>query len=141
MVRAFLGRKSDRAGSAAIEFALVAPVFLMMLLGILVYGLYFGLSHSVQQLAAQAARVSIAGLNDSERSNLAQTYLAENAQFYPMIDDRRLTFTTGPAPDESDVFVVTLRYDLTDTVLDLFPAIMPAHPEIDASAAIQRGGY
>ena len=76
---ALLGRQREaQAGSAAIEFALVAPVFLAMLLGILVYGLYFGLSHSVEQLAAQAARVSVAGLDDQERETLAEAYLTDN---------------------------------------------------------------
>lgn len=138
---ALLGRQREaQAGSAAIEFALVAPVFLAMLLGILVYGLYFGLSHSVEELAAQAARVSVAGLDDQERETLAEAYLTDNERYYPLIEPARLTVAAGPASGEPDVFVVTLHYDLTDSVLDLFPRILP-NPAIAASAAIQRGGY
>lgn len=131
----------DRDGGAAVEFAMVAPIFLLMLIGILAYGLYFGLSHSVEELAAQAARVSIAGLSDSERNALAKSYLAKNAQFYPLIDTRRLSVSAGPAAGEPDVFVVSLRYDLSNSLLDLFPEVLPPHPEITASAAVQRGGY
>lgn len=133
-------RLARNDGGAAIEFALVAPIFLLMLLGILVYGLYFGLSHSIEQLAAQAARVSVAGLDDTERESLAEDYLADNVRYYPLVEADRLSISAAPAAGEPDVFVVTLNYNLTGSVLDLFPAFLP-NPEIAASAAIQRGGY
>ena len=38
------------------EFAIVAPVLVMLVFGILMYGGYFLMAHSVQQLANDAAR-------------------------------------------------------------------------------------
>jgi Flp pilus assembly protein TadG len=141
MSRALLRLLRCRSGASAVEFALVAPVFLLMLFGILVYGQYLSLVHSMEQLAAQAARESLAGLDTAERTQLAENYLAQNAQFYPMIDTSRLSMSAAPATDDADVFVVTVSYDLTDTLFDLFPEFLPPHRTLSESAAIERGGY
>lgn len=130
-----------RSGASAVEFALVAPVFLVMLFGILVYGQYLSLVHSMQQLAAQAARQSLAGLDTAERSSLAQAYLAENAQFYPMIDTSRLSMAAAPESADPGVFVVTVSYDTRNTLFDLFPNFIAPPDTISESAAIERGGY
>ena len=36
---------------------MLAPLFILLLLGMVAYGIYFGASHSVQQIAADAARM------------------------------------------------------------------------------------
>ena len=54
-----LGR--DRSGATAVEFAFLAPVLIFILMGITGYGGYFWISHSVQQLANDAARAAIPG--------------------------------------------------------------------------------
>ena len=50
--------KENDDGTSAIEFALLAPLFILFLLGMVAYGIYFGASHSVQQIAADAARTA-----------------------------------------------------------------------------------
>ena len=65
----------DRAATSAVEFALVAPLFILMMLGMLGYGIYFGAAHSIQQLTADAARTAIAGLDEDERRSLAQAFI------------------------------------------------------------------
>ena len=62
----------NRDGAAAIEFAIITPVFLLVLFGIINYGAYLGVLNGVQQLTAEAARASIAGLSDDERLLLAR---------------------------------------------------------------------
>ena len=138
-----LVRRCRRCGSgaSAVEFALVAPVFLLMLFGILVYGQYLSLTHSVQQLAAEAARQSLGGLDTAERAALADAYLEANAQFYPLVDVHRLQVSAAPASDDPDIFVVTLSYNLKDTLFDIVPQFLKPRPVLVASAAIERGGY
>ena len=53
LVRARLYRfyRSDSAVSA-VEFAIVFPLFLVMLFGIIIYGCYLAVFHGVEQLAA-----------------------------------------------------------------------------------------
>ncbi|MFZ5617034.1 MAG: TadE family protein, partial [Pseudomonadota bacterium] len=58
---------ANRSGASAVEFAIVAPVLLAMLLGMLAYGIYLSADHSVRQLAADVARETIAGIDDEER--------------------------------------------------------------------------
>jgi hypothetical protein len=50
--------ESDR-GAAAVEFALVVPVLLMILFGIIDYGLFFNNSLSVKQGVREAARQGV----------------------------------------------------------------------------------
>jgi Flp pilus assembly protein TadG len=134
--------RNSRDGAAAVEFALVVPLFLLLVFGIVVYGAYLAVVHGVQQLAAEAARSSVAGLSDQERSALATSYVAANAQSYPLIAQDRLIVSAGQAPDNANVYVVTVRYDASNMFIYALPNLVPAPPpNIVRAAAIQRGGY
>lgn len=54
-----------------IETALLLPLFLALLLGIMIYGQYFMLAHSVQQAANDGARAAITGLDAADRRAVA----------------------------------------------------------------------
>jgi len=62
--------RSNRA-AAIVEMALVLPLFLALLMGILVYGQYFMLAHSVQQAANDGGRAAIVGLDAADRRAIA----------------------------------------------------------------------
>lgn len=66
--RAFV--PGERA-AALVEMALVLPLFVTLVMGILVYGQYFLLAHSVQQAANDGARAAITGLDAADRSAIA----------------------------------------------------------------------
>ena len=53
-----------RRGASAVEFAMLLPLFLALVFGIVVFGAYLTMVHGVQQLAAEAARSSVAGLSE-----------------------------------------------------------------------------
>lgn len=101
----------DRSGTSAIEFALLAPLFLLLLFGMVAYGIYFGASHSVQQIAADAARTAIAGLNETERNRLAAGFIDRNAGGYPFVDPRHMVVDTYGSAQDANQFVVAIRYD------------------------------
>ncbi|HEV2365155.1 MAG TPA: TadE family protein [Caulobacteraceae bacterium] len=50
------GWRSDRSGASAVEFALVAPVFLACLLGIVEFGRAMWIHNALQQAAVAGAR-------------------------------------------------------------------------------------
>ena len=62
--------RSERA-AAIVEMALLLPLFLALVMGILVYGQYFMLAHSVQQAANDGARAAITGLDAADRRAVA----------------------------------------------------------------------
>ncbi|TKB30109.1 MAG: pilus assembly protein, partial [Mesorhizobium sp.] len=76
----------EESGTSAVEFALLSPVFILLLLGMVAYGIYFGASNSLQQIAADAARTAIAGLNQTERQALVASFVKNNASGYPFVD-------------------------------------------------------
>ncbi|KTE02103.1 transporter [Sphingopyxis sp. H038] len=67
-------------GAAIVEMALVLPLLLALLMGILVYGQYFMLAHSVQQAANDGARASIVGLDAADRSAVASRAVGRSLQ-------------------------------------------------------------
>ena len=131
-----------RDGAIAVEFAILAPVFLMLVFGIIMYGSYLAVVHGVQQLAAEAARSSVAGLSESERRTLANAYVTGNAATYPLIMPAHLTVTAATSASDANVFVVTVNYDASNMFIYALPSFVPRPPgTIARSAAIPRGGY
>lgn len=134
-------RFCDNSGTAVIEFAILTPVFLLMLTGMLAYGIYFGAMHALQQLAADAARVAISGLSESERNRLVETYLARHAGEYILIDSTRLSHSIGDHPTDPDQYRVTLVYDASDLpIWNLYPPLPLPSKTISLAASIRRGG-
>jgi Flp pilus assembly protein TadG len=133
---------ADESAASAVEFALVFPVFLMVLFGIVSFGSYLAVVHGVQQLAAEAARASIAGLSDSERKTLAQGNIDANIKSYPLIDATKVTLESASTGADGLTFEVKVLYDASHMFIFSLPAFVPAPPTtVSRSAAIQRGGY
>ena len=131
-----------KRAASAVEFALVMPLFLVLVFGIIAYGSYFAVVHGVQQLAAEAARSSIAGLTEAERSSLAQSYVKTNAATYPLILPAHLVVDAASSASDGNVFVVTVNYDASAMLIYTLPTFVPLPPQkIARSAAIPRGGY
>ena len=131
-----------RKAAAAVEFALVIPIFLMMLFGIVSFGAYLTVVHGVQQLAAEATRAAVAGLSNDERVTLAQNNIDANVGSYPLISSGRLSLTSAATDPTSNNFSVTLRYDASNMFVFNLPSFVPApSPVVVRSASIQRGGY
>jgi Flp pilus assembly protein TadG len=136
------GLLRDRRGVSAIEFALVFPIFVLLLCAILAFGLYIGAAHSVQQLAADAARASVAGLNDTERTSIATQHVARTASQYMLIDAASVTAVAGPVAGSPDDFEVRVSYDASRLPIWQLVAILPL-PErtIERVAVVRRGGF
>ncbi|MBF9043546.1 pilus assembly protein [Rhodobacterales bacterium HKCCE4037] len=80
----------DERAAVAVEFVLIAPVLLALLFGIVILGYFMGISHSVSQLAAGAARASVAGLDEAERRSIATAYLDRAEERYPLLTNEAL---------------------------------------------------
>jgi Flp pilus assembly protein TadG len=136
------GLLARQDGASAIEFAMVAPVFLLLLLGIMAFGTLFGTYHGLQQLAAEATRAAVAGLDSSERERIARGFITRNAAGYPFITTDKLTVTTTEGGPGNSTFTVSLRYDMSDSFVFKIGEMLPLpSPIIVRTAAIQRGGF
>lgn len=128
-------------GAAAIEFAILVPIYLLMLTGVLAYGIYFGAAHSLQQIAADAARTAVAGLNPSERQALVAIFIRRNAGGYVFIDPGKLVVRVGDVPGDPNEFRVTLSYDASRLpIWNLYPPLPLPSRSIAYSADIRIGG-
>ena len=131
----------DTRGTSAVEFAILTPVFLLLLTGMMAYAIYFGAAHSLQQLAADAARTSIAGLNGAERDRMVAHFLDANADGYMLIDRRRLIFAIGDKPNDPSQYRVTLTYDASNLpIWNLYPPLPLPSPSIAYTSTIRKGG-
>jgi Flp pilus assembly protein TadG len=129
------------AGTSAVEFAIVAPILILLLLSMVAWGIYLGASHSIQQIAADAARTAVAGLDENERISLADSYIAKNVSGYPFIDKAKLTLDIKDNPDDADEFTVAIRYDARDLpIWNLLPYLPLPGTTIRHSSTIRIGG-
>ncbi|MFG6546830.1 TadE/TadG family type IV pilus assembly protein [Sulfitobacter sp. 1A10445] len=107
-------------GASAVEFALILPVLLTMIFGIICFGQYFAIANSLQQLAAEAARYSANGISATERETLASSFITNaGARFSFLGQDKiapTITMHSGTVPDGIEV---SLAYDLEGTAVDV----------------------
>ena len=133
---------ADRRGSSAVEFAIILPVYLIMLLGIFAYGSYLALVHGIQQITAEAARASVAGLSDTERVSIARNTINASLGSYPFLQSNELTLQSAATDAATGVFSVTVSYDASGMFIFNLPNLIPMpSPVIVRTAAIQRGGF
>lgn len=130
-------RRDD--GAVLVEFAIVGPVLVVMLLGIVAYGGYFWLSHAVQQAANDAARAALGGLDSSERSSLAQSSLTGSIANYPFLQPQSAHVTV--AGDATNL-KVSIAYDASSSPFWAIKGLLPLpNSTITRQASIRLGGY
>ena len=131
-------KKKKRQGVAAIEFAMVAPIFIFFMLAIIVYGGWFWMAHSVQSLAAESARSAIAGLDATERELLARGVVTSHAQSLGL--DPNLVSAT--VVNTTNDFKVEVTYDATNHPLMALAVLIPKPPaQIKRTAVVTLEGY
>jgi Flp pilus assembly protein TadG len=136
-----LKRLKDQSGTSAVEFAIIAPVFLFMIAGMLAYGIYFGAAHSVQQAAADAARASVAGLDNDERRDLAEAAISASIPQDGFLKPDHVTVTVTEDPDLPEIFYITVTYDAAHLpIWDIGPPLPLPSPTIQRTSAIRHGG-
>ncbi len=129
----------SNSGAAAVEFALVGPVLLVLIAGILSYGGYFWTAHTVQQVANDAARAAIPGLDDRERLQLAQAAaLAEIDDLGPFAAQR----TAVSAQRQGDTLTIQVGYDASNSPFWAFSGLIPMPSKrVMREATIRLGGF
>lgn len=82
----------DTRGTVSIEFAVLLPIFLAILFGIIVFGIQYATRIALTYAASEGGRAAVAGINDSDRQLLADTAINNAlAAFYPLVDPAKVT--------------------------------------------------
>lgn len=133
--------RHDRSGGAAVEFALIAPVLLLLFAGIAVFGIFLGAAHNLRLVAAEAARASVGGVTDAERASLARTTVSRSLTNGAMFKPGSVTVQVGTDPTNADVTVVTVTLDATSLGLGSFARLVPQLPSLlTSTVSVRRGG-
>jgi Flp pilus assembly protein TadG len=128
-----------RAGAAAVEFAVLTPIFLVFILGIVCYGSYFWMAHSLQQLANDSARSAVAGLTSDERQSLAQATFNTEIANYNMLNPALATVTYQGTTEE---FAINVSYNAAQTPFWVAANLIPMpSTTIVRTAAVKLGGF
>ncbi|WP_253200953.1 TadE/TadG family type IV pilus assembly protein [Sphingomonas quercus] len=126
--------KRNEKGAAAVEFALVAPVLLAMLAGIVAYGGWFWMAHYLQQAANDGARAALAGLTASERQTIANATVLADLATAGNLDPAKAAVSVE---ETSETVVIRIRYDARNNPFFAFRLIPMPPRTIRASAAVR----
>lgn len=138
MLRIVNRNQDERRGSIAVEFALIAPILLFMMIGMIVYGGWFWLAHSVQSLAYESARASLGGLDAAERQQLALDFVSTRG------NQMGVPVSTNDVVVVSDAQVVSVQidYDISNhPIMALKSLTVPPPQTIKREAVVRLGGY
>ncbi|WP_404933233.1 TadE/TadG family type IV pilus assembly protein [Nitratireductor sp. L15S-10] len=127
-------------GTAALEFAIIAPVFFLTVFSMIAYGIYLSAAHSVQQVSADAARAAVAGLSQMERQTLARDFIQRSMTDHPFIDTKKFDIQVADDAGNPNQFTVSVKYDASDLpIWSLYSYVMP-DKEIVGYSTIRLGG-
>ena len=130
-----------RRGSSVVEFALVAPVLLCLFAGITVFGICLGAAHNLRQIAAEAARASVAGVTDTERASLAQSTVDRSLASGAMFRPGSVAVQVGPDPNDAAIYTVTITFDATSLGINAFSRLLPMLPHVlRSTVSVRKGG-
>lgn len=141
-IREHLGRQD---GVAALEFAIVAMVFLIILYGILTYGFIFGLDQSMNHAAEEGARSAISTTTDAAAITKAHdTAMARLGWLGSRIQSSDVVATVVQGTTDCDATDVTIKcikvvitYPWgTRPIIPPFPG-MPAPSQMQAVAVVE----
>jgi Flp pilus assembly protein TadG len=128
-------------GAAAAEFALISPVFFLMVFGMIAFGIWLSASNTIQQAAAGAARASIAGLNTTEREAFARDYIENALNANAFVDPEKVLIEVGDNPAMEGSYRVVITYDAAELpIWNLIGSDLLPGPEIRRESVILNGG-
>jgi Flp pilus assembly protein TadG len=100
--------RCDSGGAVLVEAAIALPILIMLLLGIVTYGLWFMAAHSLQQAGNDAARSALAGIDADERQELVDQSVEHSVVNAGTLNANLVTVTTS---QDQAYFAVSLTYD------------------------------
>lgn len=147
-IRNRAGTRSER-GASVVEFALVLPVFLLLLFGIVQYGTIFLVRNQMTEAASDAARVAVSSATLAAAESTATAALAQDVPhdgaglFALSCGNAAVVCSAQPAtgctaPSGYQCLQVTVSYDYArDPVIDL--PLLPVPSTLKATSTVLVG--
>jgi Flp pilus assembly protein TadG len=125
-------------GVAAVEFAIVSMVFLVILFGILTYGYIYSMDQSMNHAAEEGARAAIATTTEASAISTAKTTAYDRlSQYQPSLQPSDIDATVADCDTSFRCITVTITYPWsTRPIIPKFPGL-PTPGSIVAVATIQ----
>lgn len=99
---------SDCRGAVLVEAAFALPLLLILLAGIVTYGLWLTAASNLQHVANEAARATLGGISDAEREQLADAAIARSLMGGGVINAEAVETELRA---DAGFYTVTLSYD------------------------------
>lgn len=105
----------DQKGQALVEFAIILPILLLLVMGILQFGMMLNSYLTIENVAREGARTGIIGSSDDEIQNLI-------ISTSPNLDPQSLIVTITPSEGirksgDTLTVKVTYNYELTVPII------------------------
>ena len=138
------GRLKDERGVAALEFAIVAQLLMLLLYGMLSYGFVFALDHNLSQASAEAARATISQpttSTDAQLISYAETTARNQISFSMAQTYATVTAAVISCPSDSSLrcIHVTISYDYSSHPLiptAFLGGLMPSTVSADSTVEL-----
>ncbi|MFS0736866.1 TadE/TadG family type IV pilus assembly protein [Sphingomonas sp. 1P06PA] len=127
----------DTRGAVLVEFALAAPILLMILMGIIGYGGYFWRAHALQQAANDGARAALGGLTAAERASIARDTIRSDLAALGSIAPARVAIQVA---ERSGTIDVAIAYDGSAEPFLALGLVPLPDPVIRREASVRLGG-
>jgi len=137
-------RRRDQKGAAAVEFALVVGIFVMVLYGLIYFGMALSTKQRVTNAAAEGARAAVGAASPADAQNTAQTRVqsllgAANGRYTVL---PVAAACNSAAPTGAQCITVTISYDWKNyPVVPAAPGLRLARVNsLGSSAVVQYSG-
>lgn len=129
---------SDERGAALIEMALVLPVLMLLVMGIIVFGEWLSFANALQQSANEGARASLSGLSQDERALTARQTVIDSLSHYDGIDQSKVAIGVQ---DDGATVKVTVNYDMSEQPVMKLPFVPIPDKTISRSSAVRLSSF
>ncbi|MGX7894804.1 TadE/TadG family type IV pilus assembly protein [Tsuneonella sp. HG222] len=104
----------DEGGAVMVEAAFAFPILIVLLLGMVTYGMWFAAAHALQEGANSAARSTLGALDAGERDAQVDKTVARMLASSSMLNPAKVETDTSL---DGTYYSVTLTYDISEESL------------------------
>lgn len=122
---------NNRQGQTLVEFAIILPLLMLLLFGIIEFGRYLYLKNSVTNAAREGARKAV--VTNPWNDSTVKQYLVDNSAISLNVGNIDIT---PSSPSQGTAVTVTVEIPFTSVVPDLIPQFVNLN-SISASATMR----